>query len=79
MAEFGHRTGPGGVQGLLTGPRTSYIATSTAVVVVLGPGTAMHDVHTMKLGRRAPPWWGLGAVRAPPGHRCDRTGLPVRP
>ena len=26
-----------------------------------------------------PPWWGLGAVPAPPGHRCDQTGLPVRP
>ena len=38
-----------------------------------------HDVHTMKLGRWGPPWWGVGAVPAPPGHRCDRTGLPVRP
>jgi hypothetical protein len=26
-----------------------------------------------------PPWWGLGAVPAPPAHRCDQTGLPVRP
>jgi hypothetical protein len=47
--------------------------------ILLGPGTAMHDVHTMKLGRWAPPWWGVGAVPAPPGHRCDQTGLPVRP
>ena len=39
----------------------------------------MHDVHTMKLGRWPPPWWGVGAVPAPPGHRCDQTGLPVRP
>ena len=36
-------------------------------------------VHTMKLGRWGPPWWGLGPVPAPPGHRCDQTGLPVRP
>ena len=26
-----------------------------------------------------PPWWGLGVVPAPPAHRCDQTGLPVRP
>jgi hypothetical protein len=26
-----------------------------------------------------PPWWGLGLVPTPPGHRCDQTGLPVRP
>ena len=41
------------------------------VHILLGPGTAMHDVHTMKLGRWGPPWWGVGAVPAPPGHRCE--------
>jgi hypothetical protein len=46
--------------------------------ILLGPGAAMHDVHTMKLGRWAPPWWGVGVVPAPPGHRCDQTGLPAR-
>jgi hypothetical protein len=25
------------------------------------------------------PWWGLEAMRAPPGHRCDQTSLPARP
>jgi hypothetical protein len=34
--------------------------------ILLGPGAAMHDVHTMKLGRWGPPWWGVGAVPAPP-------------
>jgi hypothetical protein len=28
---------------------------------------------------RGPPWWGLEAMPAPPGHRCDRTSLPARP
>eukprot|EP01047_Picozoa_sp_COSAG01_P062092 COSAG01_NODE_7841_length_3030_cov_1.921528_5_plen_196_part_01 len=23
-----------------------------------------------------PPWWGLEAMPAPPGHRCDQTSLP---
>ena len=26
-----------------------------------------------------PPWWGLEAMPAPPGHRCDQTSLPARP
>jgi hypothetical protein len=25
-----------------------------------------------------PPWWGLEAMPAPPGHRCDQTSLPAR-
>ena len=39
----------------------------------------MRHAQAINIASRGPPWWGVGAVPAPPGHRCDRTGLPVRP
>eukprot|EP01047_Picozoa_sp_COSAG01_P090960 COSAG01_NODE_22677_length_845_cov_47.839142_1_plen_66_part_10 len=32
----------------------------------------MHgDVEAINIASRGPPWWGVVAVPAPPGHRCD--------
>ena len=45
------------------------------------PAAPGSDRPIMKLALGAPlgGGWGLGPVPAPPGHRCDQTGLPVRP
>jgi hypothetical protein len=42
-------------------------------------GACKRDVGPIMKLLRAPPWWGLEAMPAPPGHRCDQTSLPARP
>ena len=42
-------------------------------------GACMRDVGPIMKLFRGPLGGGLEAMPAPPGHRCDQTGLPVRP